>query len=143
MKRGQLIGAYLLSPFAGALYMLAFLWLVNNRPPWDFRGIISILGLFVLVGYLAEGILGTPILCWFRRSGRLSLPWFLLGGLVIGIFLSIFFLIYLFQLFQGTSFTYKLMFGLFGCIAPALLSTSLFWFLGASADNKRLERTRR
>jgi hypothetical protein len=143
MKRGRIITAYVLSPFAGAIYMLVLMWLLNG-PMWDDpKGIVSVIVIFAIIGYLVEGLLGTPVLCFFRRRGHLSLPWFLLGGLVIGIVLWIFLMIYLFPIFIETLFSYKLMFGLLGCVAPALISTSAFWFIGWSSDNKALQLTAR
>jgi hypothetical protein len=141
MRRGRVIAAYIVSPFAGAIYLVVLLWLLNNRDPnmlRDYVGILSTIGLFAIIGYFGEGI-ATPIICLLRSRSHMNLRWFLLGGLVVGVWMWLFWSLYLIQLFVATSFTFKLMFGLLGCIAPALISTTLFWFLGWSADNKSLD----
>ena len=105
MKRGRIIAAYILSPFAGAIYMFVLLWLLNDRDPdmWrDPLGIVSIIGLFAIIGYFAEGI-ATPIICLLSSRGYMGLRWFLLGGLVIGICLWLFLTVYYFQIFHEMS----------------------------------------
>jgi len=144
MSRGRVIAAYVVSPFGGAIYMFVLLWLLNYRDPdmlRDYVGILSIIGLFAIIGFVGEGI-ATPIICLLRSRGHMNLRWFLLGGLVVGVCMWLFWSLYL-QLFGTTSFTFTLMFGLLGCIAPALISSSVFWFIGWSADNKALQLTRR
>jgi len=143
MRRGRVIAAYIVSPFAGAIYMFVLLWLLNHRDPnmlGDYVGILSVIGLFAIIGYFGEGI-ATPIICLLRSRGHMNLPWFLLGGLVVGVWMWLFWSLYLIQLFVGTSFTFKLMFGLLGCIVPALISTTVFWYIGWAADNKSLDRS--
>jgi hypothetical protein len=131
MKRRRVIVAYLLSPLAGAFYLVA-LWPLANGENLRYLlkdpvGAVSMFLLFAMIGYLAEAILATPVLCMFRQRGYLSLPWFLFGGSLIGIVVWAFLLLYFLQIFSGTSLSYKLMFGVLGCVAPALISTALFW----------------
>ena len=139
MKVRRVITAYVVSPLVAAIYMLLFFWLINDRYPelWhDLLGIISILGFYALIGYVAEGLFGTPLLCWFRRRGYSSLRSFLLGGFAIGFIIWLFCFIYLFQLFGAKSAIFNLVFGVAGCIAPALLGTIVFWFIGGRQITK-------
>ena len=132
MKVNRVITAYLVSPFAAGIYWVFLNWQINGRDPemWrDLVGILSILGLFAVIGYVAEGLLGIPLLYWFRRHGYLSLPLFLIGGILVGIVVGLF-VIALYQLFREMSLMFNLMFVLVGCIVPALLSTIVFWFIG-------------
>jgi hypothetical protein len=143
MKVGRVIAAYIVSPLVGGIYWVVFNWQLNGRDPqmWrDFIGIVSILGLFTIVGYIAEGLLGTPLLCWFRRRGYSSLRSFLLGGVAIGIVIWLFISLLYFPLFRERSFVFNLMFGLLGCTVPALLSTIVFWFIGGRQITNRWTR---
>jgi hypothetical protein len=120
------------------MYMLGLQWVSGLAPTWsDPLGIVSIIGLYAIIGYFAEGM-ATPIICLLRSRGYMGLRWFLLGGLVIGMFLWLFLTLY-FQIFRQASLTFNLKVGLLGCIPPALISTTLFWFLGWSVDNKSLD----
>jgi hypothetical protein len=77
MKVGRLVAAYIISPLVAGIYWVLLNWLLNQRDPQLLRdplGIVSILVLFTLIGYVAEGLLGTPLLCWFRRRGYLPEP---------------------------------------------------------------------
>ena len=143
MKVGRVIAAYIVSPFAGGVYWVVFNWLINGRDPQMWRdpiGIISILGLFTVIGYIAEGLLGTPLLCWFRRRGDSSLRSFLLGGLAVAIVVWLFTSLVYSQLFRERSFVFNLMFLLLGCTVPALLSTIVFWFIGGRQITNRWTR---
>jgi hypothetical protein len=96
----------------------------------DPLGIVSIFGLFTVIGYVAEGLLGTPLLCWFRRRGYSSLRSFLLGGVAITIVVWLSTTLLYFQILREMSLVFNLMFLLVGCIVPVLLSTIVFWFVG-------------
>ena len=137
MNRRRVIAAFLLSPLAGALYVVALI--VFEKRLWnqltDIPGLASMVLFFAIIGYVAECALGIPLLYLFRRVNRLTLRWFLLGGFVIGIVVSILLSIFL------EAADNPLGFAVFYCIAPAIISTTVFWFIGWSADNKRLERT--
>ena len=108
---------------------------------WDqvtnILGITSTVLFFAIIGYVAEVALGIPLLYLFRRVNLLSLPWFLLGGFVIGIVVSI-----VVSAFLGAVDS-PLSFAILYCIAPAIISTTVFWFIGWSADNKALQLTAR
>jgi hypothetical protein len=67
----------------------------------------------------------------------LTLPWFLLGGLAIGIVVSIVVSISFWPVPNLLSLS------LVYCIAPAIISTAVFWFIAWSADNKALQLTAR
>jgi hypothetical protein len=72
MKVARVIAAHIVSPLAGAIYWVVLNWLLNRRDPELLRdplAIVGILLLFATIGYVAEGLLGTPLLCWFRRRG--------------------------------------------------------------------------
>jgi hypothetical protein len=139
MNRRRIIAAFLLSPLAGALYVVAVI--VFEKRLWnqltDILGLASMVLLFAIIGYVAEGALGIPLLYLFRRVNRLTLPWFLLGGFVIGIVVSI-----VISIFFGAADN-PLGFAIFYCIAPAIISTTVFWFIGWAADNKALQLTAR
>jgi len=143
MKLRRVIAAYILSPFAGGIYWVVFNWQLNGRDPQMWRdpiGIVSILGLFTIVGYTAEGLLGTPMLCWFRRRGCSSLRSFLLGGVVIAIVVWLFISLLYFPLFHEKSLVFNLMFLLVGCMAPTLLSTIVGWFISGRQITSRWTR---
>jgi hypothetical protein len=139
MSRRRIITAFLLSPLASALYVVALivfekrLW--NQLP--DILGLASMVLFFAIIGYVAEGVMGIPLLFLFRRINRLTLPWFLLGGFVIGTVISV-----IVSIFLGAADD-PLSFALLYCIAPAIISTTVFWFIGWSADNKALQLTAR
>jgi|GEM_PF-3895898 len=139
MNRRRIIAAFLLSPLAGALYVVALI--VFEKRLWnqltDILGLTSMILFFAIIGYVAEVALGIPLLWLFRRVNRLTLPWFLLGGSVIGIVVST-----LLSIFLGATDA-PLIFALFYCIAPAMIGTTVFWFIGWSADNKALQLTAR
>ena len=96
------------------------------------------IGLFAIIGYFAEGV-ATPIICLLRSRGRMSLWWFLLGGVVVGLWIWLFWSLYLIGLFIHMSLRFNLMFALLGCVVPALISTTVFWCIGWAADNKSLD----
>ena len=143
MNRRRIIAAFLLSPLAGALYLV--LLIMFEKGLWDqltnILGMVSTVLFFAIIGYVAEVALGIPLLCLFRRVNRLTLPWFLLGGFVIGIVVSIVVWIYFFGSFGASP--NPLGFASLYCIAPAIISTTVFWFIGWSADNKALQLTAR
>jgi hypothetical protein len=134
MNQRRVIVAFLLSPLAGGLYVVALI--VFEKRLWnqltDILGLASMVLFFAIIGYVAEVALGIPLLCLFRRINRLTLPWFLLGGLIIGVVVAA-----VLSILLGASDD-PLSFALFYCIAPAIISTTLFWFIGWSADNKVL-----
>ena len=139
MNRRRKIAALLLSPLAGALYVVALLVFEKNL--WNqltnILGLASMVLLYAIIGYVAEGALGIPLLYLFRRFDRLTLPWFLLGGVVIGVVVSI-----VVSILLGGPPEY-LLFPIFYCIAPAVISTAILWFIGWSADYKALRLTAR
>jgi len=145
MKRSRIIAAFLLSPFAGALYLVVLCVVLRYFNPRDIIGNISMFAIFAIIGYIAEVTLGIPLLLLFRRFRVSGLLEFLLGGLVIGIAVWIVVLIWLFvgSVKPDNPFVFRLLLGLLGCIAPAIISAAVFWFLGASADNKALQLTAR
>ena len=140
MNRRRIIAAFLLSPLAGALYVVALI--VFEKRLWhqltDILGLSSMLLFFAIIGYVAEIALGIPLLCLFRRVSRVALPWFLLGGVVIGLFVSL-----IASILLGAAADDPLSFALFYCIAPAVISAAVFWFIGWSADNNALQLTAR
>ncbi len=139
MNRRRVIAAFFVSPLAGALYLLLLTIVEKNL--WNqlrnILGMVSTILFFAIIGYVAEGALGLPLLCLFRRVNRLTLQWFLLGGLVIGIVISI-----VVSIIFGEPYSY-LVFPILYCIAPAIISTTVFWFIGWSADNKASQLTTR
>jgi len=133
MKISRVVATYILSPVAGGIYWLVLNWQLNGRDPQMLRdplGIVSIFVLFTVIGYVAEGLLGTPLLCWFRRRGYSSLRSFLLGGVAIAIVVWLSTTLLYFQILREMSLVFNLMFLLVGCIVPVLLSTIVFWFVG-------------
>ena len=143
MKRSRIIAAYILSPFAGGIYWLVLNWQLNGRDPQMLRdpiGIISILSLFTMIGYVAEGLLGTPLLCWFRRRGYSSLPLFLWGGFAIGVLAWLYPLLVFFPVFRERSLFFNLMSVLIGSVIPALLSTTVFWLIAGRQITNRWTR---
>jgi hypothetical protein len=124
----------------GAAYIWLLLSLTGGGPLWDdVVGIASIIGLFAIIGYFGEGI-ATPMICLLRSRGHLNLRWFLLGGFVVGVWMWLFWSIYL-GLFVYMPMKFNIMVGLLGCVAPALISTTVFWYIGWAADNKSLDRS--
>ena len=129
MNRTRVIAAFLLSPFAGGLYLLVLAFLFDDPVPTHIGELLAIVVFFALIGFVAEIVLGIPLLLLFRYFRLMKLPWFLLGGFVIGVAV--------FGFFGGP--IYRITWGLMYCLAPAMISTVAFWFLGWSADNKSLD----
>ncbi len=126
MKRTRVIAAFLLSPFAGALYLLVLTFLFDDPVPTHIEELVAMVVFLALIGFVAEIALGIPLLLLFRYFRLMKLQWFLLGGLLIGVAV--------FGFFGRPS--YQIRWGLVYCVAPAMISTAAFWFLGWSADNK-------
>jgi hypothetical protein len=129
MNRTRVIAAFLLSPFAAALYLLVLVFLFDNPVPTHIGELVAIVVLFAVIGFVAEIVLGIPLLLLFRYFRLMKLHWFLLGGFVIGVVV--------FGFFDRP--VYRIKWGLLYCVVPAMLSTAAFWFLGWSADNKSLD----
>ena len=129
MKRHRIIAAFLLSPFGAAFYLLGLVLLFDNPRPTHIEELITVIVLFLIIGFVAEIALGIPLLLLFRHFCLMKLPWFLFGGFVIGLAV--------FAVFDRPS--YRLKWGLVYCVVPAMISTTAFWFLGWSADNKSLD----
>lgn len=113
--------------------------------PRDIIAMRSMFALFALIGYVAEVALGIPLLLLFRWLGLSELLWFLLGGLVIGVIVWVGLLIlasFTDSFHLDDPFIPVLLLGILGCIAPAIISAGVFWFLGWSADNKSLDARR-
>ena len=131
MNRTRVIVAFLLSPFAAALYLLVLVFLFDNPAPTHAGEIAAVIVLFAIIGFVAEIVLGIPLLLLFRYFRLMKLHWFLLGGFAIGIVV--------FGFFDRPA--YRIKWGLMYCVVPAMLSTAAFWFLGWSADNNSLDRS--
>jgi hypothetical protein len=131
MKRTRVIAAFLLSPFAGALYLLVLTFLFDDPVPTHIEELVAMVVFLALIGFVAEIALGIPLLLFFRYFRLMKLQWFLLGGLLIGV--AVFG-------FLGRP-SYQIRWGFVYCVAPAMISTAAFWFLGWSADNKSLDRS--
>jgi hypothetical protein len=129
MNRTRVIVAFLLSPFAAALYLLVLVFLFDNPVPTRIEELVTIVVFFALIGFVAEIALGIPLLLLFRYFRLMKLPWFLLGGFVIGVAV--------FGFFDRP--WYRIKWGFVYCVIPAMISTAAFWFLGWSADNKSLD----
>jgi hypothetical protein len=129
MSRTRVIVAFLLSPFAAALYLLVLVILFDNPAPTRAGEIAAVIVLFVIIGFVAEIVLVLPLLLLFRYFRLMKLHWFLLGGFAIGVII--------FGFFDRP--VYRIKCGLMYCVVPAVLSTAAFWFLGWSADNKPLD----
>jgi len=143
MKVARVIAAYIVSPLAGAIYWVVLNWLLNRRDPELLRdplAIVGILLLFAIIGYLAEGLLGTPLLYWFRRRGYSSLFSFLWGGFAIGVIVWLYPLLLFFPVLRERSLPYNLMSVLIGAVVPALLSTTVFWFIAGRQITNRWTR---
>jgi len=89
-----------------------------------------------LIGFFAEGM-ATPIICFLRSRGYAGLRWFLLGGLSIGIWLWLFLMFYYLPYMLQAPRSFLVLLGLLGCIPPALISTTLFWFLAGRQTTNR------
>jgi hypothetical protein len=129
MNRSRVIAAFVLSPFASALYLLVLTVLFDNPVPTHIEELVAMVVFLALIGFVAEFALGIPLLILFRYFRLMKLHWFLLGGLIIGVAV--------FGFFGRPS--YQIRWGLVYCVAPAMISTTAFWFLGWSADNKSLD----
>jgi len=133
MKVSRVVATYILSPVASGIYWLVLNWQLDGRDPQMLRdplGIVSIFALFTVIRYVAERLLGTPLLCWLSRRGYSSLRSFLLGGVAIAIVVWLSTTLLYFQILREMSLVFNLMFLLIGCIVPVLLSTIVFWFVG-------------
>jgi hypothetical protein len=108
---------------------MALAFLFDDPAPGHIEELVAIVVFLALIGFVAEIILGIPLLLLFRYFRLMKLPWFLLGGLLIG------FVVFG---FVGRP-SYQLRWGLVYCVAPAMISTAAFWFLGWAADNKSLD----
>jgi hypothetical protein len=129
MNRTRVIVAFLLSPFPAALYLLALHFAFDDPVSTHLGELVSIVVWFAIIGFGAEIALGIPLLPLFSYFRLMKLPWFLLGGLVIGIAV--------FTYFGRPSYQFK--WGFVYCVVPATISTAVFWFLSWSADNKSLQ----
>jgi hypothetical protein len=62
MNRRRIIAAFLLSPLAGALYLV--LLIMFEKGLWDqltdILGMVSMVLFFAIIGYVAQGALGIP-----------------------------------------------------------------------------------
>jgi hypothetical protein len=143
MKVVRVIAAYIVSPLAGAIYWVVLNWLLNHRDPQllqDPLAIVGILLLFAIIGYVAEGLLGTPLLWWFRRRGYSSLHSFLWGGFAIGVIVWVYPLLFFFPVLCERSLFYNVMAVLVGSVVPALLSTIVFWIIAGRQITNRWTR---
>ena len=143
MKVARVIAAYIVSPLAGGIYWVVLNWLLNHRDPELLRdplAIVGILLLFAIIGYVAEGLLGTPLLCWFRRRGYSSLRSFLWGGFAIGVIVWVYPLLLFFPVLRERSLLYNIMSVLIGSVVPALLSTIVFWSIAGRQITNRWTR---
>jgi hypothetical protein len=131
MNRSRIIAAFLLSPFAAALYLLVLVLLFDNPRPTHIDELAAIVVFFAVVGFVAEIIFGIPLLLLFRYFRLRKLPWFSLGGFLIGLAV--------FGFFDRP--VYRIKWGLLYCVVPAVISTAVFWFLGWSAYNNSLDRS--
>ena len=129
MNSARVIAAFLLSPFAAVLYLVLLSVLFDDEFPPRIDELLAITVFLALIGLVAEVALGIPLLLLLRYLRLMKLPWFLLGGLLIGLAV--------FGFFGRPS--YQLKWGLVYCVAPAMISAAVFWFLGWSADNKSLD----
>src|SRR3989442_14280974 len=84
MKRTRFIAAFLLSPFAAALYLLVLSFLFDDPAPTHIEELVAMVVFLAIIGFVAEIALGIPLLLLFRYFRLMRLPWFLLGGLLIG-----------------------------------------------------------
>ena len=66
MNRTRVIAAFLLSPFAAALYLLGLVFLFDNPVPTHISELLAIVVLFAIIGFVAEFVLGIPLLLLFR-----------------------------------------------------------------------------
>lgn len=130
MTRKRIIAAFLLSPIGGALYLLTLGVIVDNLNPADIIGVSVMAIFYTLIGYVAEIVLGIPLLLIFRRAGFMKFRWFILGGLVIGIAVWIVVEIWFFGGFGDLPASHHFYFALMYCVPPAVISTIGFWFLG-------------
>ncbi|HEY3040585.1 MAG TPA: hypothetical protein VGJ66_17740 [Pyrinomonadaceae bacterium] len=143
MKVARVIAAYIVSPLAGGIYWVVLNWLLNHCDPELLRdplAIVGILLLFAIIGYVAEGLLGTPLLCWFRRRGYSSLHSFLWGGFAIGVIVWVYPLLLFFPVLRERSLFFNLMAALLGSVVPALLSTIVFWVIAGRNPTNRWTR---
>jgi hypothetical protein len=143
MKVARVVAAYIVSPLAGGIYWVVLNWLLNHRDPELLRDPLAIVGnllLFAMIGYVAEGLLGTPLLCWFRRHGYSSLRSFLWGGFAIGVIVWVYPLLLFFPVLRERTIVFNLMAVLVGSVVPALLSTIVFWFIAGRQITNRWTR---
>jgi len=129
MNRTRIIIAFLLSPFAAAVYLTVLVFLFNNPIPAHVGKLVATIMFFAKIGVATEIILGIPLLLLFRYLHLMKLPWFLLGGFIIGVALFSFF---------DRSLS-RIKWGLMYCVVPAMISAAAFWFLGWWAYNKSLD----
>jgi hypothetical protein len=129
MNRFRVITAFLLSPFVAALYLLVLVVLFDNPDTTRIGELVTMVVFLALIGFVAEIVLGIPMLLVFRHFHLMKLPWFLLGGFVIGVDV--------FGFFEGR--WYRAHWGFVYCVIPAIMSTAAFWLLGWSARKKSLD----
>src|SRR5262249_16480532 len=91
MNRSRIIAAFLVSPFTAALYLLLLTFLFDNPVPTHVEELLAIITFLALIGFIAELALGIPLLLLFRYFRLLKLPWFLIGGVLIGFAVFAFF----------------------------------------------------
>lgn len=117
MNRRRALAAFLLSPFVGALAFLLLRVIANgafSHGLWLPRSQVALaVGWFFLfplaIGFVAEILLGLPLLKAFVAMRWLSIASFAAGGFVIGI-------VVLLALYWGDLSTWSFVF----CVVPAM-----------------------
>jgi hypothetical protein len=135
MRTVRRFSAFVLAPLAGAL--VPIIWdLATRAEPASRAAELVAMGLyFSLFGFAAELVVGVPLLFVYTKRNLLTLPWFLLGGLLAGLALTIFFA------FALDEFSVVALYmGLVSTVS-ALVGALAFWAIGGWSPNLSLQRT--
>src|SRR5215813_2024701 len=126
------LAAFVVAPLIGGV-VFYIVWIV-----WEGGYVLAAcLPFFWLpfaIGLIAEVILGLPILIWLRRTKGLSHAAFAIGGLVVGVVIS---LIVRVDPFAGVLSPV----GVTACLLSAVTGSVAFGYVGGWSSNEPLERT--
>src|SRR5262249_4865109 len=120
------LAAFVAGPLIGGVvfYIVWILWVGGHALAIFF----PFFWLPFVIGVVAEFVLGLPILIWLSHTKRLSHAAFAIGGLVIGLLISL-------------TFRAESLVGVTACLLAAVTGSVAFGYVGGWSSNYPLERT--
>jgi|SRR5262245_29969904 len=126
------LAAFVVAPLIGGIvfYLVWILWEGGHA----LAAFIPFFWLPFAIGLIAEVVFGLPIVMWLRRKKRLSHAVFAIGGLGVGVLIS---LIVRVDPFAGAIS----LVGVTACLLSAVVGSVAFGYVGGWSSNEPLERT--